>query len=133
MPHVELHWADLPEGVRAVTDGVARIWMPHMPLQRQRRSTLAHELEHLRAGHRGCQPRKVERHVRAMAAQYLLPDIRHTVDEVIFYGGINDDAAQDLWVDLATLQARFDLTHMPMQERRLARVRFGEELGWTTF
>lgn len=127
MAHIDLLWvADLPPGVRAATDGVARIWMAHMPLQRQRRSVLAHELEHLRAGHHGCQPPRIERHVRAMAARYLLPSMPTVMDAVVWHGRVCDDAAEDLWVDLATLRARFDHLHTAPNELAYAAKRMRE-------
>lgn len=130
MPHIELLWAtDLPPDVRAATDGIARIWIRKLPLQRQRRSALVHELEHYRAGHRGCQPPKVERHVRAMAARWLLPDIRRVMDDVVFHGGINDPAADGLWVDLTTLRARFDDRHISPREIAYAKKRMEDIHG----
>lgn len=115
-PRIDIIWADLPRGVRALTDGIARIWLRPGLLQRERRSSLAHELEHVRANHDGCQPSKVERHVRAMAAQYLLPDITVVMDEILYHDGLTDDAADALWVDHATLRARFDPKHTPPRQ-----------------
>lgn len=97
-------------------------------IQRERRSSLAHELEHLRRGHRGCQSDKVERHVRAMAAQWLLRDVRVIADALCFHRGDVDAAADDLWVDEVTLWARFDPAHTPPMERAYVARRL-EELG----
>ncbi|MFW6598164.1 ImmA/IrrE family metallo-endopeptidase [Propionibacteriaceae bacterium Y2011] len=116
-PHIDVHWADLPHGIWALTDGVARIWMHRGLVQRERRSTLAHELVHLRRDHRGCQPPRVERQVRAAAAAWLLPDITAVADALCFYGDDYDGAADDLWVDEPTLWARLDPVHAPAAER----------------
>lgn len=128
-PNIDLIWADLPRGVRAVTDGIARIWLHTGLLQRERRSSLAHELEHHHQGHDGCQPPKVERHVRAMAAQYLLPDIVAVMDEVLYNDGVTDEAADALWVDLETLSARLDPLHTPPQQLHYAHQRWARFHG----
>lgn len=61
-----------------------------------------------------------------MAARWLLPKIRPVMDEIVFHGGINDDAAESLWVDLDTLQARFDDRHVSPMELAYARYRMGD-------
>lgn len=127
MPHIDIYWtSDLPPRVRSMTDGVARIWIRTGLQQRERRSSLVHELEHIRAGHRGCQPSKIERHVRTMAARWLLPSMPVVMDTVCWHGRVCDDAAKDLWVDLATLRARFDARHIPMYEVNYANRRMAE-------
>lgn len=72
--------------------------------QAERRSTLAHELEHVAAGHHGCQPSGVEREVMARCARRLLP-----VEYVIY--GLRwtrrlAEFAEYVWVDIDTAQRR---------------------------
>lgn len=123
LPHIDLIWTDLPGGYRGLTDGHSRIWLHRRLLQRERRSTLAHELIHIRRGHLGCQPPMVERGVRHAAARWLLPDIHHVMDEVIFYRGDLEHAAEALWVDRATVEARLDLRHTHPAEKAIIRAR----------
>lgn len=88
MPNVDVVWTDqLPVHVRAATDGRSTIWMAKGLVQRERRSSLAHELEHIRRGHRGCQPPAVEDAVREHAARRLLPDIVHVADGIVWPRG----------------------------------------------
>ncbi|RCK68315.1 ImmA/IrrE family metallo-endopeptidase [Desertihabitans brevis] len=114
--HVVVFWQAQHGLRRSATDGTWRIWMDPSLGQAGRRSALAHELEHLRAGHVGCQPPVVERHVRAMAAQRLLPCIRQVADAVVWARGCIDTAADELWVDRDTLLARVDRRHTPPME-----------------
>ena len=85
--------------------------------------TLAHELIHVRRGHRGCQPPAVERAVRHAAARWLLPDIHRVMDEVVFYRGDLELAAEALWVDRATVEARLDPRHTHPAEKAIIRNR----------
>lgn len=112
MADIVVHWRDLPDGLRGVADGLSRIWLAHDLTQAERRSTLTHELVHIREGHRGCQPPVVERWVRFAAAMYLLPDVRSYCDALVFHHGHTEVAAENLWVDEATVWARSDPRHM---------------------
>ena len=71
--------------------------------QAERRCTIAHEAEHM-AGER--------REVSAdrNAARLLLPDI-HEVGEALAWAHSLHEAADELWVDEATLRARLDALH----------------------
>jgi hypothetical protein len=115
----------MPFGIRAVTDGI-RIWMSPRLLQRERRSSLAHELEHIRRGHTSCVRAAQEAQVRHHAARWLLPDIHQVADALVWAGGVTDEAAEDLWVDLATLCARVDPTHMHPAEKAIVTRRFND-------
>ncbi|NNG20533.1 ImmA/IrrE family metallo-endopeptidase [Naumannella sp. ID2617S] len=126
-PHLTLHWADLPHGIWGLTDGTNRIWMQRRLLQRERRATLAHELEHIRRGHTCCQPPTVERRVRHHAARWLLPDLGQVLDELIFHRGDFEHAAEALWVDRLTVQARLDPLHTHPAEKALIRRRLEED------
>lgn len=126
-PHITVHWATLPRGVWGLTDGRRTIWMTRHLLQSQRRATLAHELEHIRRGHSGCQPPTIERQVRHHAARWLLPDLGAVLDEIIFHRGDLEHAAEDLWVDVLTLQARLDPRHTHPAEKAIIRRRLEED------
>lgn len=78
---------------------------------------------HVRRGHHGCQPETIERQVRHAAARWLLPDIHHVMDEVIFYRGDLELVAEDLWVDRATVEARLDPRHTHPAEKAIIRRR----------
>lgn len=129
LAHVTLHLtADLGPGVWGATDGARRIWLDTGLTQRERRSTLAHELEHLRRGHTGCQDPATERAVEAAAARYLLPEIREIADALVWAGCHLDAAADELWVDEQLLRAR--LEHLHPAERAILVERLGRVEVW---
>lgn len=105
LAHVDLHWADLPAGVRGVTAG-NRIWLDLSQLQAERRCTLAHELEHLERGHDGCVSGAEERRVREAAARRLIT-LERLLD-VAAWTRCPAEAAEELWVDEDTLNARLE-------------------------
>lgn len=110
LAHVRLHWRDdMPPHLRGATDG-QRIWMRADLSQVERRCTLAHELEHVRAGHRDCQPEVVERQVRARAARFLLPDV-HVVADALAWAHDVEEAADVLWVTPRVLAHRLEALH----------------------
>lgn len=117
-PAIRLHIGPLPAGYRGLTDG-ATIWLSDRLTQRERRSTLAHELVHIRRGHRGHQPACVEDAVQAEAARWLLPDI-HVIADVLAAEPL-PEAAQTLWVSDDLLTAR--LTHLHPSERAYLQAR----------
>lgn len=124
MPHIDVVWTDqVPVTVRAATDGHSTIWMSRGLVQRERRSSLAHELEHVRRGRRGCLPPAVEDHVHAHAARRLLPD---GADGLVWAQGVLDVAAEELWVDTATVRARIDVRWLHPAERAYLRRRIAE-------
>lgn len=106
-PHVDLVWADLPRGVRGLTDGVATIWLSRRLSQRERRCTLAHELVHLDWGHTEGQPPNVEAAVNAEVARRLLPDL-DSVGDALAWSRTLDEAAHELWVTTEVLASRLD-------------------------
>lgn len=89
-------------------------------LQAERRSALAHELEHV---HRGPFPRharaKEEAAVNAAAARKLV-DL-HALGEALAWARHESEAAEELWVDVPTLRAR--LAHLYPAELRYLRGR----------
>lgn len=119
----------LPPGVWGATDGARTIWLHQRLTQAERRSTLAHELVHHDLGHQGCQPGSVEDRVRAIAARRLLPDV-HQVADALAWAHTTQEAAEDLWVDHDTLQAR--LEHLTAGERRVIEERVERGSQWGT-
>ena len=117
LAHVAIHFDELHPGVWGASDGDCRIWMDRRLGQVERRCTLAHELEHLRRGHRGCQDEKTESTVVAAAARYLLPDPRVVAEALVWAWGDLTVAAEELWVDEPTLRARLDARHLHPAER----------------
>lgn len=126
-PHIDLVWCELPLGYRGLTDGRARIWLHTRLLQRERRATLAHELTHIARGHRGCQPPAIERSVRHHAARWLLPDLHVVLDELVFFRCDLEHAAEALWVDRLTVEARLDPRHTHPAEKAIIRQRLQED------
>lgn len=114
-----IHWTHLPEGTLGVTDHDARtITLTEGMTQAQRRCTIAHEVEHAVAGpvletHR----EREERRVEAVAARRLLPDPHEVADALVWARGDLTVAADELWVDEATLRARLDAKHLHPAER----------------
>lgn len=62
--------------------------------------------------------------MRAEAARWLLPDIV-VVGDALAWATSLDEAADELWVDRRTLQARLD--HLHPSERHYLRRRLNEE------
>lgn len=120
LAHVVVSWrADLPGYLRGATDGVDRIWLRSDLHQVERRCVLAHELEHLRARHHGCQPGDVEKRVRARTARHLLPDPRVIADALVWAAGDIAEAADVLWVTERVLRDRLDVRHLHPAERAI--------------
>lgn len=125
MKHVVLSWrSDLPDYLRGATDGET-IWLRPDMSQVERRCVLAHELEHIRRGHKGCQSEAAERVVRHHAARFLLPDPRVVADALVWSAGRAAEAAEVLWVTQSTLEARLDEAHLHPAERALIAARVG--------
>lgn len=114
LPHITVEWVELPEGVDARTNGVDRILMDKWLLQVERRCALAHELQHIRMGHRGHQSLRIELMVRVIVARRLIS----LEDLIAAYRWAGDDLweiADELWVTPEVLWDR--LTHLDAKER----------------
>lgn len=98
-----MFWCNLPVGVMALQEG-DRIWMDRDLLQSERRSTLAHELEHRDRGHVGCQSRTVECAVEQAAARQLIS--LPMLAEAIVWSTDEEELADELWVDVDMVRAR---------------------------
>lgn len=119
LAHVVVHHVELRPGVWGAGDGHSRIWLDRRLGQAERRCTLAHELEHLARGHRGCQDPATEATVCAAASRYLLPDPHAVADALVWARGDLEVAADELWVDEPTLRARLDARHLHPAERAI--------------
>lgn len=118
---VVLVWERLEPGVLAETDGRGVIWMDPAQRQAKRRCTLAHELAHIELGHTdGCTPRE-DRAADDLAARRLIPLDR--LADALAWTESAEEAADELWVDEATLSAR--LASLTADER----VALAERLG----
>lgn len=111
-----LHWAHLPEGIWGITDFERRtVTLTHGMSQAERRSTIAHETQHiLRGPFLACYQAREEVEVDRAAARALLPDVR-AVGEALAWARNIDEAADELWVDSLTLETR--LAHLHPSER----------------
>lgn len=127
LTHVIVTWVHLPHGVWGLTDGGHRVWLDARLGQAERRATLAHELEHIRRGHHGCQPPAVEASVEHHAARRLIPDVHVLADALVWARGHLGEAADELWVDEPTLRARLDPTHLHPAEKEILRRRLTDE------
>lgn len=103
MTHIDVQWVDLPDGHLALSDEDT-IWMERRQRQAQRRSTLAHELEHRRLGHVGCQPASVEAAVEEAAARRLIPLV--ALAEAVVWSMSHEELSLELWVDLGMVHTR---------------------------
>ena len=113
LAHVVVHYDDLRPGVWGATDGHARIWLDRHLGQVERRCTLAHELEHIRRGHTGCQADAVEADVHRTVARRLIP-FDALLDALRWARSLHE-LADELWVDEDTVLAR--LAHLHPSER----------------
>lgn len=108
-PHVDVHFVDLtPLGLRGRTTPHG-IEIHHTSRQRERRSTLSHEIGHVERGPVPDDPflaAREEQVVEELTARRMirLPEL---VDAVLWCQGRTDDeAAEELWVDHGVLLTR---------------------------
>lgn len=111
-----LLWAALPAGILGLTDHRTRtVILAHGLTQVERRCTIAHETEHALGERR-------EIVADRNAARLLLPDIK-AIGEALAWAHSLEEAAEELWVDEATLRVRLDALHpaeVHFLRRRLA-------------
>ena len=101
---VHLIWEPLEPGILAETDGEGVIWMDPDQYQVQRRCTLAHELAHIELGHTAGCTGPDERAATHLAARWLI-DMDRLLDAISWTEEL-EEAAEVLWVDMPTLEAR---------------------------
>jgi len=117
-----LDFAWLPDGVLAVTDyDAGTVTMARDLDQAERRSTIAHEIEHIRRGWAPCSSRE-ECAVDQAAARKLI-GIRE-LGEALAWAHDLDEAADELWVDRTMLDVR--LKHLHPAERHYLRRRLAD-------
>lgn len=125
-PHWHAKTVHLPEGTAGATDFRHQIiWLSDRLTQAGRRSTLAHELEHIRQGHssRCCQ--QIEDRVEEIAARNLIP--LDMLGAVMMWTNSLTEAADELTVDTGTLAMRLR-TLTPKEQRVIdGRLRSREE------
>lgn len=105
LPDWRVIFRDLDSDLMGFTHRPSRTVVIHSGLdQAERRCTIAHELEHVVAGHHGCQPPAVERQVADRAARRLLP-IGHIVRGAQWTRHLSE-FADYVWVDVDTARHR---------------------------
>lgn len=115
--------APLPAGVWATTDHVMQTITIRPGLtQAERRSCLAHELEHVERGPRPSTRR--EELICDQAAARKLIDLR-ALGEALAWAHDLDEAAEELWVDCSLLEVR--LAHLHPSERAYLKRRLAED------
>ena len=108
-PAWRLRWRhDLPEDVYGYTDFARRtIYLRSGMSFAERRCTIAHEVEHV---HRGpfsrCDVVREEALVDQRCSRLLLPSMQDVADALVWHHGDYEQAAEDLWVDVWTLEVR---------------------------
>lgn len=107
-PHVDLHYAELPAGTWGLSDG-RTIWLDEGLSQAERRCTLMHELVHMERGERSCQDDATETHVHVLVARRLIP-LALLLSAIVWARDVLE-LADELWVDVETVQARLDHLH----------------------
>jgi Zn-dependent peptidase ImmA (M78 family) len=100
------------------TDGVGMIVMHPDQSQVQRRCTIAHELAHVELGHTGGCAHAEEQAARELAARWLIEI--EDLAEAVLWARSRDELADELWVDLDTLDARLGRLH-PAERHYLRR------------
>lgn len=123
----DLVWERLPvEIVGLIDHHHRRITLDPRQTQAERRSTIAHELVH---AERGPAPRcpwweaREERITDAVAARRLIG--LHQLGEALAWSSDLDEVADELWVDVPTVEAR--LAHLRPGELRYLTRRLEEE------
>ncbi len=123
LTHLSVEFKELRVGLWGYTRG-HDITIDSSLLQDERRCTLAHELEHARRGHQGCQPPAVEALVREAAARRLIT-FEHLLD-ALRWARTAEELCEELWVDAETLHTRLTKLH---PSERLKIIALREELA----
>lgn len=117
-----LRWARLPGELLGFTDFATKtITVDSRVLQAERRCTIAHELEHVRHGPTPADPVLAAREELAIdkAVAWRLIELK-ALGEALAWMQNLDEAAEELWVDKATLLTRLRHLH-PAERAYLAR------------
>lgn len=130
-PNITVEYLDLPDGLLGYTDVAAgRIVLDRSLTQVERRSVLTHELEHVDRGGVVADPHLSDREeliVDRLASRRLIR-LRHLI-EALLWSRHPHEVADDLWVDVPTLQARLD--NLTADEHAAITDRLTEAGTWT--
>lgn len=110
LSHIDLFWDDMEDRLGHTNFAAGCITLTTGMTQAERRSTLTHELIHLERGQ--CSPehdRREEAAVNRLAAKRLIPIER--LAEALAWSGDPSEVADELWVDVPTLEARLTCLH----------------------
>lgn len=132
-PDLEVRWSSTLEPMGGYDPVTHTIWMRTGLTQAERRSTLAHELEHARKGdpcvhhilgdwHEG----KQESHVSELAARALIPLPR--LIDALMWSQDEIELADELWVDRDTVLTRLE-TLTEHETNQIDAVMWAEERG----
>lgn len=108
-PTWKLRWSEcLPHDVYGFTDYARRTITLRSGMSfEERRCSINHEVEHvLRGPASSCSVAREEATVERQSARLLIPSMQDLADSMTFYGGDYEQAAEDLWVDMLTLDVR---------------------------
>lgn len=109
LPDRDVTFVVLPDGMLGATiTGRRQIYLDRRQLQAQRRCTIDHELHHAEAGDIGPQHPHREAQINQASAR-LLPLAE--LLRVLPWAHHIEEAADELWVDRATLRTRLDHLH----------------------
>ncbi len=125
-PHVDLYYADLPEGTWGLSDG-RTIWLSDTLSQAERRCTVMHEIVHMELGQHECQDPAVEAVVHREVARRLIPWER--LASALLWARDELELADELWVDVETVQVR--LEHLHPSERAKLRAMVAARAEWS--
>lgn len=99
LPHVEVRWERLADGLLGETRSPTSVVLATDQLQRERRSTLTHEIGHVRRGPKPQCPRlgrREERLIDDWAARMLIP--LDVLADALLWTLDEAELAEDLWV-----------------------------------
>jgi len=109
-PEWSVVWEELPDEILGLTDYARReIVLDRRHLQGRRRTTLMHEIWHIRRGDTHACDRATERWIEQRVARDLIPVTR--LVECAKWATCRDELAEDLWVDRQILDVRLAHLH----------------------
>lgn len=130
-PHIIVELADLQDGLLGYTDfSRDRIILDRRLTQVERRCTLTHELEHVHRGRASTDPRLRDREEHVVhdgAARQLVT--LHDLVEALLWSTDSDEVADELWVDVPTLEAR--IAGLDKHEREAIAARLNDAPQWS--
>lgn len=129
-PHLEVRFADLPDGLLGYTDLSAGVIVLDRSLtQVERRCTVTHELEHVHRGPVPLDPALAAREeaiVDEIAARRLV-SLRDLI-EALLWSDSEHEVADELWIDVPTLRTR--VARLAEDERAAIEDRLAQTDRW---